>query len=205
MNYVPKLIALSRIVADPERYGIELPAITNEPAFARVPVEGRLSLSRLADMAGISYRRLKALNPALLRGATLSHRSPDLLVPRAQKKVLEKLLAKRQAQFASSDRYRVRQGDSLSLIAARHSVSVGALKRYNSLHGNLIRTGQVLRIPGGTDSADRNSLVYRVRLGDSLSGIAARHDVSPADILRWNQLEAGQYLQPGQRLTLYAQ
>ena len=46
--------------------------------------------------------------------------------------------------------YTVRRGDTLSMIADRHGVSVTALQSLNGLGGrSQIRTGQVLRIPAG--------------------------------------------------------
>ena len=46
---------------------------------------------------------------------------------------------------------------------------------------------------------------YRVRQGDSLYRIAGKFNVSINDIIAWNELDPGKYLQPGQRLTLYVQ
>jgi len=44
---------------------------------------------------------------------------------------------------------------------------------------------------------------YRVRPGDSLYRIASRFNVSVSNIITWNALDPDDYLQPGQRLTLY--
>ncbi len=45
------------------------------------------------------------------------------------------------------DRYTVRRGDALALIGRKFKVPVETLKAANGLTGNLIRVGQVLRIP----------------------------------------------------------
>ncbi|SDK28847.1 N-acetylmuramoyl-L-alanine amidase [Billgrantia gudaonensis] len=45
------------------------------------------------------------------------------------------------------DEYRIQPGDTLSEIAARHQVPVAQLKQANELNGDVIRVGQVLRIP----------------------------------------------------------
>ncbi|MBA2779215.1 N-acetylmuramoyl-L-alanine amidase [Billgrantia kenyensis] len=47
----------------------------------------------------------------------------------------------------SSNEYRIQPGDTLSQIAARHGVPVGQLKQANEINGDVIRVGQVLRIP----------------------------------------------------------
>ncbi len=48
--------------------------------------------------------------------------------------------------YANRVVYRVRNGDSLYLIALKHRVTVAALKEWNHLSGNLLRTGQRLTI-----------------------------------------------------------
>lgn len=44
-------------------------------------------------------------------------------------------------------RYTVKRGDTLSAIARRHNTTVAGLRRANGISGDLIRPGQVLRIP----------------------------------------------------------
>ncbi|MEO5616793.1 MAG: LysM peptidoglycan-binding domain-containing protein [Candidatus Eisenbacteria bacterium] len=51
------------------------------------------------------------------------------------------------ARRASGATIVVRRGDTLSVLAKRHGVSVTALKRANRLSGTQVRTGQRLRIP----------------------------------------------------------
>ena len=46
-----------------------------------------------------------------------------------------------------SDEYRIQPGDTLSEIAVQHGVPVGQLKQANELSDDVIRVGQVLRIP----------------------------------------------------------
>ncbi|AVI63051.1 N-acetylmuramoyl-L-alanine amidase [Halomonas sp. GFAJ-1] len=47
----------------------------------------------------------------------------------------------------SSNEYRIQSGDTLSAIAIRHGVPVNQLRQANDLNGDVIRVGQVLRIP----------------------------------------------------------
>lgn len=44
-------------------------------------------------------------------------------------------------------RYTVKRGDTLSAIARRHNTTVAGIRRANGISGDLIRPGQVLRIP----------------------------------------------------------
>lgn len=63
------------------------------------------------------------------------------------------------------------------------------------------------RLPGrkqaqaGGGAISQDVTTYRVRRGDTLYGIARRHDVSVAQLRRWNDLHT-KNLQPGQKLTV---
>ncbi len=68
--YVPKLLAMRRLVLDPEGYGLAFSPIPNQPYFARVPTQGQVNLRIAAEIAGISPEDLYELNPAFHRWAT---------------------------------------------------------------------------------------------------------------------------------------
>ena len=68
--YVPKLLAMKRLVMDPETYGLSFSPIPNQPYFARVPTHGQINLKLAAEIAGISPEDLYELNPAFHRLAT---------------------------------------------------------------------------------------------------------------------------------------
>ena len=51
--YVAKLLAIKRIIADPQTYGLTLAPIPNEPFFKLVNVGSQIDLSLAADLAGI--------------------------------------------------------------------------------------------------------------------------------------------------------
>ena len=103
-------------------------------------------------------------------------------------------------------RYRVVSGDSLSQIAARFKTSVKSLQRQNGLRTDAIKIDQYLSIRTATNSSANENLrklSYKVRSGDSLYMIAAKFDLKINDITNWNKISRDDYLQPGQRLTLF--
>ena len=53
--------------------------------------------------------------------------------------------------FATARRHTIARGETLSEIAVRYRVSVESLRAVNRINGNLIRIGDVLRIPGRSD------------------------------------------------------
>ncbi len=53
-------------------------------------------------------------------------------------------------------------------------------------------------------NAEGEAIVYVVREADTLTAIAGRFNVSVADIVGWNRLEAKKPIHPGQRLVIHA-
>lgn len=128
---------------------------------------------------------------------------------------------------SSARSYTVRAGDTLWAIAARHDISLDALRRANDLTGSaLIHPGQKIAIPGGSgdSSAGRAAAApaakaapatptaspatagartsHVVAAGDTLWAIAEAGGVSVAALLSANDLSADAIIYPGQRLTI---
>ncbi len=107
-------------------------------------------------------------------------------------------------QGHAQERYTVKPGDSLVKIAQSRGVSVQALKRSNGLKTNLIQPSQVLLIPGEVskiESVSHDSVPYKVKKGDTLSGISKKTGVPVKSIREMNHLES-QPLKAGQMLIL---
>ncbi|MEH8017865.1 LysM peptidoglycan-binding domain-containing protein [Rheinheimera muenzenbergensis] len=104
--------------------------------------------------------------------------------------------------------YTVQQGDTLWDISREHKVSVEQLTKWNGIAQRApLRPGQKLVIVEQTTSDSRSvgisrTVTYKVRKGDSLARIAQRFSVSVSDIVKWNQIDTNNYLQPGQQLKL---
>lgn len=111
--------------------------------------------------------------------------------------------------------YTVRSGDMLGRIASRFNVTIRQLKNWNNLRSDVIRPGQVLIV--SPESATKSTATtttksshskgnikttYRVKLGDTLSAIARKHNVTVQQIKKWNGLNSDK-IREGQRLTLY--
>ncbi len=151
MAYVPKLIAISAIIADPARYNVELPPIEATPAFAEVPVTRTLELGEAARLAGVSHAALAELNPGLLGSSADPRHVKRLLVPADS---AERLVARLSGEAGrrstdGDDVYVVRRGDSLSAIASRHAVALADLARWNGIERpNALQPGQQLTLSG---------------------------------------------------------
>jgi len=95
-------------------------------------------------------------------------------------------------------RYLVQPGNSLSTIAGAFGVSVAALRRTNRLRGNQIFVGAWLRIP----TRGWKRVVHRVRRGDTLGAIAARHRTTVRALQTFNG-KANSTIRIGERIVVY--
>ena len=68
--YVPRLLALSKLIAEPAKYNLTLHPIDNTPHFSPVMVGSQIDLAQAAELAEIEMDILYHLNPAFNRWAT---------------------------------------------------------------------------------------------------------------------------------------
>jgi membrane-bound lytic murein transglycosylase D len=221
--YVPKLLALSRIMTDPAAYSLELPEIPDVPYFDIVPLDGQVDLALLADLSGVGMDEIYALNPGYNRWATDPDGPHRALVPSDHAGRLSAGLAATPSDARVKwVRYRIRSGDSLIVIADRHDTTPEVVRKVNGLRGNTIRAGDHLMIPTAskdlalyTQSADLrlartqgrarggNKVTYKVRAGDSLWDIAQDFGVSTRALAKWNGMAPGDTLSVGKRLVIW--
>ena len=99
----------------------------------------------------------------------------------------------------------VQRGETLSQIAARYGMTVGALMRANGLRSaNFIWRGQRLIIPSGrgTPAPSGTQRYHVVRRGETLSQIAARYGTTISALMRANGLRSANFIWRGQRLII---
>lgn len=101
-DYVPRLLALSMLVREPQTYGVQLSPVANAPYFTAIELARPVDISQLAASAGVDEHVLLGLNPAFLRKKTIDG-PRHLLVPRDQARQLSASLAKMQIEGAGPE------------------------------------------------------------------------------------------------------
>lgn len=172
---------------------------TSASAALRVPVRQGDTLSAIAARHGVSVASLAQANGirdvhVLSVGRSLTVRSG--LRRSAPNGVTSTL-----------GTYTVRRGDTLSAIAVRFGVGVGALVRQNGLgSAHMIMAGMRLRVPasGGVRQATwvGGGSVHVVRSGDTLGAIAARYATNAASLARANGIRNPNVLVVGTRVRV---
>jgi membrane-bound lytic murein transglycosylase D len=219
--YVPKLLAMRRLVANPEDYGIAFSPIPNEPYFEKVDTGGQLDLTLAAELAGITLDEVYELNPGFHRWATDPAGPHFLLLPRdtadAFRRNLELLSPDERVRVSL---HTVKRGESVATIAKKYKTQTIVVRDMNNLGTEALVVGAELRVPtavvnlppkvmlaaarvdGRGGRAGRRPAVHVVRSGDSLWRIAKRHRMDVATLARMNGMGPGDTLRAGQKLVL---
>ena len=206
-QYVPKFMAAMIIATRPWLFGFHAHSQTVHQ-YDEIRMDESIHLRSVAKETGISFDELRRLNPELRRSVTPPGQDGYYLkVPVGTSGRVEQAKSRLKTWTPPSPPrrtwYRVRRGDSLSVIAHRFGTSVRQLRNLNDLSGSLIRVGQRLRVTRSskdvTDTGDVRW--YRVRWGDSLSVIAHRFGTSVRQLKHLNGL-SGNLLRVGQRLRV---
>lgn len=228
VNYVPKLLAMANIVGNPEKYGVQLVSIPNQPYFVRVDVGSQIDLGVVSKLIDVPIGELQYINPHLNRWATHPEGPHHVLLPVDKKDAfllgLSTLPERDRVQWFGHD---VKRGDTIGDVARRYGVSVEAIRGANNLNSNILRVGQSLMIPVSSRtlspvygtarpstpkapasawnlaSGNKVPVIHRVRSGETLWSIARRYGVLVSQIIEWNVLETDSILKLGQRLRIF--
>lgn len=224
-GYVPELLAMRRLVSNPERYGLDFSPIPNEPYFLTIQTGGQIDLKVVAELAGVSVDDLYELNPAFHRWATDPTGPWHLLVPADSAEGLQQaVLQLTPEQRMSVEHYSVRHGDTIASIATHFHTRPEVIRELNDLEADelpVIDTS--LRVPSPNiqlpEKAARAALladappgrfrrhggkpsIHVVRRGDTLYALAQRMGTDPQTLAQINGLNPGDRLRAGQKLRM---
>lgn len=220
-NYVPKLLALVDILRNHKKYGIELPYIENKQVLTYVDTKSQLDLAYAAQLANLSVAEIQQLNPAFNHWATSPNGPHKLLIPTVvADEFVQKLSATDKNSRLRWARYKVRSGDSLSMIAKNHGTTTSVLKQINDLRGSFIKIGQPLLIPTASQpkqgslytqakrvktnkSKEKRKVIHTVVQGDTLWKISRLYKVTHKEVAKWNQMTTKKTLRLGEKLTIW--
>jgi membrane-bound lytic murein transglycosylase D len=216
--YVPKLLAMKKLVASPENHGLAFSSIVNQPYFERVETLGQIDLKLAAELAGITYEELFELNPAFHRWATDPAGPHYLLLPTEGASLFRSNIGQLTPEArVRATLYTVQKGDSVSSVARHHNTTISVIRELNDLPTGVLTIGSQLRVPSthalppkvlraaaiADGKARRSSRhVHVVRSGDSLWRIARNNGISVNTLAMMNGMQPGDTLRKGQKLRL---
>jgi membrane-bound lytic murein transglycosylase D len=173
------------------------------------------NLSEIASKYDVSVSELKKWNKlkknSVAAGKSLIVQKSEQVIVKENKesKTAKSSLTIQSEQIANNDTqekdstkhgsvntHLVQSGDNLKSIAAKYTVSVEDLKKWNHLNSDTIQLGAKLNLSSTTNNTSElvaavntNSTNYTVVQGDNLTSIAKRYHVTPNELKEWNQLK----------------
>jgi membrane-bound lytic murein transglycosylase D len=196
----------------------------------QLPPEQRIKLQRYQvkpgdTLSGLAKRNKTSINAIRqansLRGNSI-RAGKYLLIPQASSDLnsyvksqdarLSKL--KNTSRRGTKNEYTVRSGDSFWSIARKFGVNDRQVAQWNGMAPrDTLKTGQSLVIWTKNNSTVKQiqtistpqttrKINYKVRRGDTLSGIAQKFKVKTSQLTSWNKSRIKKYLKPGQTLTV---
>ena len=203
-EFLPPLPLVAEVVSDPKETE-KTPDKQKEPSVAKEPTGIKESLAA-ADGATVAKTSKEAVKPPeKQKEPPTSIESPGLKEAPAREEILT---------------YRVRRGDTLGKIAYRHNTTIAVLLRLNKMKlSDRLLAGRLLKIPGVSTAQEKGEkqqmaerkmppaaasgkTVYRVKRGDTLSGIAARHGTTTRVLMELNRIKRPDLLYVDRKLIL---
>ncbi|MCK5817800.1 MAG: LysM peptidoglycan-binding domain-containing protein [Psychromonas sp.] len=100
-------------------------------------------------------------------------------------------------------KHTVVEGDNLSKLSHLYGISVDEMAKWNKLNKKSpLKLGNVLIIKS-QKLHNKIKLIYKVKNGDTVGGIAYKFNVQRSDVVLWNNLKNPKKLKIGKSLTLY--
>ncbi|HFC6379083.1 TPA: LysM peptidoglycan-binding domain-containing protein [Neisseria lactamica] len=168
-NYVPKLLAVRNIIANPQSFGISIGDIDNKPYFQAVEPDRPIDNEAIARLAGITQSELLALNPAFNVPAFIPKNKRKLLLPAANAQTFQRnYRAANPDSLFSWEIYTPPVQTAVSDISSATGMSVADIKRLNSLSGNLVKAGHsILIAKTGTTLQTASESVAAIDIDDT--------------------------------------
>jgi membrane-bound lytic murein transglycosylase D len=222
--YVPKLQAVKNIIANPESFHTELPAIGNHPYFQSVTVTRDIDVQLAARLADVPLEDFKALNPSMNRPVILAAGTPEILLPWDNATIFKRNFdAYNAGQYASWTAWSAPATMSATEAARRVGMSEADLRAVNTIPPRmLIKAGSVLIVPRSAKMQDDvsehvaangqlnlspESVTRRttIKAGkhDTVASVARRYKVSAKQVADWNDMAPAANFKPGQQVIVY--
>lgn len=146
-NYLPKLIAVKNIIADPARFGIKLPSVPNQPYFEVITVKRHIDVKLAAKFAEIPLEEFKFLNPAHNKQVIKADGTETIVLPRDKVSIFNANLDNHDKPLVSWQAHTIKPGEKPEKIAAKYGMSMAELKQVNGIGGKTkFHTGQPLLV-----------------------------------------------------------
>ncbi|WP_290919826.1 LysM peptidoglycan-binding domain-containing protein [Halodesulfovibrio sp.] len=215
-HYVPKFLAVVKIMRNLEKLGFEPIDTTSCEPVKAIKVKGGTDLLALSNDLNLKWQSFYEMNTAFRRQVSPPDYESTVYVPQSKApKAVAFLESDKSRPYAGWIAYKVRRGDSWYRIGRKHGVPIAVLKKINNRRSNLLKPGQRLMIPGSNSTqvawrsprAKTRAIAqkrgnYIVQRGDTLYDISRSTGVSVKTLLSANGLRSAKQLRAGSKLYI---
>jgi len=154
-NYVPKLLAVKNIVANPKSYGLTLPKLENHPYFVIVTTQKDIDVDLAAQFARMTVEEFRAMNPSFNKPVILGASEPQILLPFGRAESFQENLLQYTGRLSSWTAIRVANRETVEQLATRLDVDANQVRQINNIpKGMRIKAGSTVLIPRGGKVGD---------------------------------------------------
>ncbi|MBK7000383.1 MAG: transglycosylase SLT domain-containing protein [Rhodoferax sp.] len=225
-NYVPQIMALALLVADPIRHNTRLPDMPDGNPLVEVALTRDIDLSLAVRMAGISERDFLALNPAVKPPLVLAAATRQLLLPQDAGARLEAALSAHPGKTANWSVQTLKTTQHVEAIAKQYGISASTIRAVNGIsRGMKPVVGSALILPiaapaGSQANAQVVASAYmqttpdivkvytKAHARETLADVARRSSVTVSQLAQWNDVQPKRFkqrLSAGKVLALWVQ
>ena len=213
-NYVPNILATILIANNPNQYGFGHIRPAPPLNYDQIRVPASTSLNLLAQASDTSVEYLRYLNPELR--TNMSPPEPYIIrVPAGKANEVVAVFRKMRGGSNNSTLANSLNGETWDSLARRFSVSVEDLMAANPgmkvpagkvmlpTAGNKVQTTSYSRPSTPQSSAPApNARVVKAQAGDTVAMVAARNNVNPVELAKFNGLLPTSKLNAGREIRI---
>lgn len=177
-DYVPRLLAVAKLFANADRYGVRLLNIPNKPYCEIVNVGSQLDLDKAAELANTPLSQFMKLNPCFKKGTTSPYGPHRLLVPVQHASAFKQKLA--QLPFSERVNFRNYEEDTVSERSQQPELQPARVRSENRRQREIIEAKPHYYVPPTPTAA------YKVHRGETLSAIARNHNTTISELKQIN-------------------
>jgi membrane-bound lytic murein transglycosylase D len=224
-NYVPKLLAVKNIVANPVAFNSTLPDIPNHPYFQSVNISRDLDVALAAKLAEIKLDDFKSLNPSANKPVIFAAGTPRILLPWDNAGIFERNLLIHTGQTAGWTVWTAPSTLKVADAAKRVGMNEAQFREINRIPPKmLIKQGSTLLVPRSAKHekdvsehvADNGQvsfspeivlkkLLIKLRKSETVASIAKRYKVTAASVAGWNKVSTASTFKAKQSVVVYVQ
>jgi membrane-bound lytic murein transglycosylase D len=222
-NYVPKLLAVKNIVANPAVFNATLPEIPNHPYFQSIAITRDLDVALAAKLAEIKVEDFKSLNPSANKPVIFKAGTPYILLPWDNAGIFDRNLAIHNGQTAGWTVWTAPSTFKVSDAARRVGMDEAKFREINRIPPRmLIKAGSTLLVPRSAKQqndvsehvADNGQVSFspeivlrkqtvKLRKAETVASIAKRYNVSASSVSGWNKVNPTGSFKAKQSVVLY--